>query len=147
MRKEITKAPTYYFTDLGLRNYAANTFGNATTFSDGFLFENFVYKVLKKNEKLTSTTIHFWRTRDGSEVDFVVNIGQESVPVEVKYSRLKSLEITRSFRSFLSKYNPRVGYIVHLGDSFEATIEKTTVSSLLKTSSLPNAAIWFQHEG
>ncbi len=128
VRKEITKAPLYYFTDLGLKNYAANTFGIATTSRDGFLFENFVYNVLEKNEKLTSTTIHFWRTRDGAEVDFVVNIGQEQIPVEVKYSRLKSLEITRSFRSFLSKYNPQIGYIVHLGDSFEATIEKTTVS-------------------
>src|SRR3989344_2310023 len=127
LRKEITKAPTYYFVDLGLRNYAANQFGNATTLPDGFLFENFVYNSVKAHLHVTPTTIHFWRTQDKAEVDFVLNTGTEVIPVEVKYSHLKSPELSRSFRSFLTKYKPTKAFIVHLGPHFEATVEGSKV--------------------
>ncbi len=127
LRKEITKAPTYYFIDLGLRNYAANQFGNAAISPDGFLFENFVYNSLKGHLNLTPTTIHFWRTQDKAEVDFVLNTGTGVIPIEVKYSHLKSPEMSRSFRSFLTKYKPAKAFIVHLGSHFEATAEGSKV--------------------
>ena len=127
VRKEITKAPTYYFIDLGLRNYAVNQFGRAVISPDGFLFENFVYNSLKAHLKLTSTTIHFWRTQDKAEVDFVLDSTLKATPIEVKYTHLKSPEISRSFRSFLTKYRPDKAYIVHLGSNFEADIEGTKV--------------------
>lgn len=119
VRKEITKAPTYYFADLGLRNYAVNQFNSAATLPDGFLFENFIYNRLKGYLNLTPTTIHFWRTKDKAEVDFVINTGLEAIPVEVKYSNLKKPETTRSFKSFISKYKPKKAFIVHLGDQQE----------------------------
>lgn len=127
LRKEITKAPTYYFVDLGLRNYAANQFGSAAGSPDGFLFENFVFNSLKDHLYLTPTTVHFWRTQDKAEVDFVLNTGSDVIPVEVKYSDLKSPEVSRSFRSFLSKYKPAKAFIVHLGPHLESTIEGTKV--------------------
>lgn len=118
-RKEITKSPVYYFVDLGLRNFAANQFGNATFDSAGFLFENFVHNNLKNHLQLTPTSIHFWRTKDRAEVDFVINTGQSIIPVEVKYSNLKQPETTRSFKSFLNKYKPEKAFIVHLGEHME----------------------------
>lgn len=127
MRKEITKAPTYYFLDLGLRNYAANQFGNAAITGDGFLFENFIYNSLKVHLKLTPATIHFWRTQDKAEVDFVLNTGLETIPLEVKYSNLKFPKISRSFRSFLTKYKPARAYIAHLGSNFETDVAGTRV--------------------
>lgn len=127
VRKEITKAPIFYFVDLGLRNYAANQFGNAIFTPAGFLFENFVYNLLKNHLGLTATTIHFWRTKDKAEVDFVLNTGLKAIPIEVKYSHLKSPEISRSFRSFLEKYQPERAYIVHTGSHFESQLEGTKV--------------------
>lgn len=127
VRKEITKAPTYYFVDLGLRNYATNQFGSAALSPDGFLFENFVYNSLMSHLKLTSITIHFWRTQDKAEVDFVLDTTLKAIPVEVKYTHLKSPEVSRSFRSFLIKYKPYKAYIVHLGLNFEADVEGTKV--------------------
>lgn len=127
VRKEITKAPTYYFVDLGLRNYATNQFGSAAMSQDGFLFENFVYNILKEYLKLTAVTIHFWRTQDKAEVDFVLDATLKVTPIEVKYTRLKSPETSRSFRSFLTKYKPDKAYIVHLGLNFEAQIEGVKV--------------------
>lgn len=124
VRKEVTKASTYYFVDLGLKNFATGQFGNALSIpATGFLFENFVYQALKKGIYLSPATIHFWRSKDGAEVDFVVDTGQEVIPVEVKYSYLKKPEISRSFRSFLTKYKPDKAYIVHLGLNLEAEIE------------------------
>lgn len=127
VRKEITKAPTYYFIDLGLRNYATNQFGSATLSPGGFLFENFVHNSLMSYLKLTSITIHFWRTQDKAEVDFVLDTALKAIPVEVKYTHLKSPEVSRSFRSFLTKYKPDKAYIVHLGLNFEADVEGVKV--------------------
>lgn len=127
VRKEITKAPTYYFIDLGLRNYATNQFGSATLSPGGFLFENFVHNSLMSYLKLTSITIHFWRTQDKAEVDFVLDTALKAIPVEVKYTHLKSPDVSRSFRSFLTKYKPDKAYIVHLGLNFEADVEGVKV--------------------
>ena len=116
VRKEITKSPVYYFYDLGMRNYAVGMFGTATITGDvGFLFENFVFNVLKGKIGDSATQIHFWHTKDKAEVDFVINAGREVVPLEVKYRELKTPQTTRSFQSFLSKYHPSKAYVVHLG--------------------------------
>lgn len=128
IRKEITKTSIYYFVDLGLKNYATNQFGNALgSVSTGLLFENFVYNSLKEQIYLSSSTVHFWRTKDKAEVDFVVDTGQNIVPVEVKYSVLKKPETTRSFKSFLEKYKPEKAFIVHLGKQMEDRFGNTKI--------------------
>lgn len=130
IRKEITKSQTYYFVDLGFKNYAANQFGNALGATVGFLFENFVYGVLKEGIYLSPTTIHFWRSKDKAEVDFVIDAVSEIIPVEVKYTNLKKPEMSRSFKSFLTKYKPKRAYVVHLGERFEEEFNNTKISFL-----------------
>lgn len=127
IRKEITKTPVYYFVDLGLRNFAINQFGNAAFESGGFLFENFVYNNLKIRLQLTPANIHFWRTKDKAEVDFVLNTGREVIPIEVKYANLKRPEMSRSFRSFLAKYKVSKAFIVNLSLAGEEIIQNTRV--------------------
>jgi len=132
IRREITKSPIYYFYDLGLKNYSLNQLGTATLIKppQGFLFENFVLNGLKENLRHTSATIHFWRTLEKAEVDFVINTGLAVIPVEVKYTVLKSPEITRSFQSFLLKYKPKNAYIIHLGEYLQRVFAKTTIHFL-----------------
>jgi predicted AAA+ superfamily ATPase len=128
IRKEITKTPTYYFTDLGLRNFAIGQFGNViNTSSVGFVFQNFIYNELRTGVYLSPTTIQFWRSKDKAEVDFIINTGQEIIPVEVKYSFLKKPEISRSLRSFIKSYQPKKAYIVHLGEKIEEKIGETKI--------------------
>ncbi|OGG31314.1 ATPase [Candidatus Gottesmanbacteria bacterium RIFCSPLOWO2_01_FULL_46_9] len=131
-RKEITKAPMYYFVDVGLRNWLLGLFGLAEipTPLSGHLFENVVFNTLKFQTELTPTQIHFWRTRDQAEVDFVLETGLEVIPVEVKYTKLIKPEIPRSFRNFITKYKPKNGYIVHLGGSLQEHIGETRISFL-----------------
>lgn len=131
-RKEIIKAPVYYFVDLGFRNWLLGLFGlsQIPTPVSGHLFENAIFNILKVQIDLTPLQIHFWRTRDQAEVDFVLEAGLEVIPIEVKYTKMQKPKITRSFRSFLLKYKPKKGYMVHLGGRFETEVDDTKVYTL-----------------
>ncbi len=115
IRKEITKSPIYYFEDLGFRNYVLNLFNDADIFDIGFLFQNFIYNILKDIFANSTTTINFWRTLDKAEVDFIISLGTDYIPVEVKYKIFNSTPvISRSFKSFINKYKPKKAFIINL---------------------------------
>ena len=129
IRKEITKAPVYYFYDAGLRNYALDRFGGIKEPNDfGFLFQNLVYNILKETIRFSSRKIHFWRTKDGAEVDFVIDDGNKIIPIEVKYSDLKKEEITRSMRNFTAKYAPRRAFVITPGFDKKTTLDDVEIS-------------------
>lgn len=126
IRKELTKTPVFYFYDMGMRNYALGSYGMSLSPSEsGFLFQNFVYHLLKEKNEDTSNQTHYWRTTDKAEVDFVIDKNKEVIPIEIKYRILSTPETTRSFQNFLSAYHPAKGYIVHLGDDMQKTINST----------------------
>ena len=128
IRKEITKSPIYYFGDLGMRNYALGVFGASPIPSEtGFLFQNFINNLLKEKIEHTPAGIHYWRTTDKAEVDFVIDQIRAVIPIEVKYKKLVNPVVTRSYRNFLSRYKPEKGYIVHLGANQLATIDGTVI--------------------
>lgn len=131
-RKEITKAPILYFFDIGFRNWLLGLFGlpEIPAPLSGHLFENVVFNILRAQLNKTPTQIHFWRTRDQAEVDFVLESGLEVLPLEIKYTKMRKIELTRSLRNFLEKYKPKKGYIVHLGEKFEVEIESTKITSI-----------------
>ena len=124
-RKELLKSPKVYFNDLGMRNFAISSFGEFDFRADkGSLFENFFYLYLK--EKLNqSTQIHYWRTKAGAEVDFVVLKGLSPVPFEVKATSLNEPKISKSFRSFLQSYQPEKAYYLNLSLNEKVKFEKT----------------------
>ena len=130
IRKEITKAPVYYFCDIGLRNFASGSFGGIPDSEAGFVFQNAIHALLTERFPLADTTIHFWRTKDKAEVDFVIRRGAAVTPLEVKYSDMKKLEAQRSYRGFLERYHPESGYIVNKSLSDEAMVGETRVRCL-----------------
>ncbi len=132
VRSEITKTPLYYFYDTGVRNYLLGLFGVPTIppALGGHLFENVIFNMLRHHIHFASTRIHFWRTTDNAEVDFVINAGLEVIPIEAKYTKLQAALTTRSFKSFLDKYKPKRGYIIHLGKKLEDTFQNTKISFL-----------------
>ncbi len=128
VRKELTRAPIYYFDDLGLCNYVAGNFGRELTGSRaGFLFQNFVFLVLFQKIANTATDLHFWRTKDRAEVDFVIETGKEITPLEVKFQSRGGAGIPRSMRNFISKYHPARAYIVYLGERKRENLNGTRV--------------------
>lgn len=130
VRSEVTKSPIYYFYDTGLRNYMLGLFGlpSIPPSLTGHLFENIIFNMLKEYITISPTEIHFWRTRDQAEVDFVLETGLDVIPVEAKHTRLPGPVVTRSFKNFLLKYKPKKGYIIHLGENFEIEVEDTKVN-------------------
>lgn len=114
-KKEITKSPVVYFCDVGLRNHAIGRFGNYETIqNDGFLFQNFVFNLLREKTKKPGKTIHFWRTSDKAEVDFVIEQPKILLPIEVKFMHLRQKMIKRSLRAFIEKYQPQKALVVNL---------------------------------
>ena len=131
IRKEITKSPVYYFHDIGLRNYAIGMFGMLSQSSDfGFPFENFILNLLKEKIRFTGANIHFWRTKDGAEADFIIDYRAKQIPVEVKYKKLSKPETSRSFLSFIKKYAPKNAVVVNLSLNAVEHIGKTTIHFL-----------------
>lgn len=86
LRKELTKMPKVYFNDNGLRNVLTNNFNRLIDREDkGELLENYVYNRLKN--LYDADNMHYWRTVDRNEVDFVVEQGvKEGLAFEVKYN-------------------------------------------------------------
>lgn len=82
-----------YFEDILSENPMFNNF-------KGGLTENYVFNQLKVNEINT----YYWTSSSQSEIDFIVRINDEIIPIEVKSNtnnRSKSLNI------YIEKYNPK----------------------------------------
>ena len=113
-KKELTKQPKIFFVDTGLRNAVANRYE-----FDGKLFENYVFTELLK----LNLEPKYWRTKAKAEVDFVVEINGEILPIEVKLRYDGRIE--KSLRSFISTYEPENAIIVN----YEGTREEVMVDN------------------
>ena len=127
IRKEIVKSPKVYFNDIGFRNFAINNFNKLDIREDkGFVFENFVYLILK--EKLGgSYKINFWRTKAGAEVDFIILKDLKPIPIEAKAKYFKKPAITQSIRSFINTYKPDKAFVINLNLNEEIKIDSCLV--------------------
>ncbi len=129
VRKEITKSPVMYFYDLGLRNYVNGSFGNLSNPADiGFLFQNFIANELRLKYEATSKGLHFWRTTDRAEVDFVLVIGEKVTPIEVKFKEMRKPEVSKSLHSFIAKYKPKNAVVVNLVSGLDIKISSSNVT-------------------
>jgi uncharacterized protein len=126
--KEITKSPVVYFMDHGMRNYAIRMFGNINNHRDhGFVFQNLVCLMLLDTLQRHVYDLHFWRTSNKAEVDFVIRRYENPLPVEVKYASLKKPEFTRSLRSFIDHYKPADAWVINLAFHGKIKLDETTV--------------------
>jgi len=127
-RKELTKSPVLYFHDLGLRNYIGGALGTLRHDTNlGSPFQNFVWRLLWEQTRFQPTALHFWRTKDKAEVDFVLETSDTPIPVEVKCRHMRQPQIGRALRSFISAYHPRQAWVVNLDFSGQMEINGTQV--------------------
>lgn len=120
-RRELTNAPKIFFIDNGIRNQLLNAFSDDISLrtDKGFLMENWAFSELYKRMPLTSA-IHFWRSKAGGEVDFVVEEAGKITAVEVKSADMERPVLSRSHRSFIDAYHPEK--FVILNRSLETTM-------------------------
>lgn len=115
-RTEVTSNPVYYFVDNGFRNAALRNFLPIASRADrGLLVEGFVFQELLKlrAQHYLDFDIHYWRTKSGAEVDFVLYQSDDRlIPVEVKAQRMAKPTISRGYRSFLEAYKPKTAFLI-----------------------------------
>lgn len=116
-RKGLLSTPRFYFFDLGVRHAAAGlTPSRDTALADaGPIFEQWVgIELWKRLQYLQDGQLSFLRTKDGSEIDFIVEKGGTVTPIEVKWTERPTLSDARHLLSFLQEQGPKAphGYII-----------------------------------
>lgn len=126
-RAELTSMPKVFFLDNGIRN---QLFGGFAAFADrgdrGALYENLVFTEIAKNTNLLLDSIHFWRSKSGAEVDFVVRRNDGILAIEAKAGDTRG-QVSRSARSFAQAYAPNQLLVVHQGERSEQQLGETRV--------------------
>lgn len=113
-RQEIIKAGKIYFLDQGIRNTALENFNTLEDRGDkGSILENSTFQELLFQYRNKMVQIHFWRTKQKAEVDFVIEQGLKLLPIEVKFL-LKKQAVPPSLKSFIEKFNPNNALVINL---------------------------------
>lgn len=71
--------------------------------------------------------LHFWRTTAKAEVDFVVEMPDRLITVEVKYEQFKKEKISNSLLSFIRTYSPAIAVVVTKNFLGEKIVDNTKV--------------------
>jgi len=112
-RQVITKAPKYYFFDVGiagcitkrhLEEERGEAFGRA--FEHFLLMEMVAYK--SYSEK--NFEINFWRTKSGLEIDFI--LGQGEVAIEIKGASRVGKKDFIGLKAFSDEFSPKKSILV-----------------------------------
>ncbi len=116
-RKNILSTPKFLLFDVGVRNAAAGLSPSPEVVkaNPGPLLEQWVgIELWKRLQYLGDGKLYHQRTKDGAEVDFVVERGGKLTPVEVKWTENPSTSDARHLRSFLAEERKEAihGYIV-----------------------------------
>lgn len=105
-RAELKRTTKVYFMDCGMRNALFGGFEAVESRADrGALTETWVLGEIAKSTGLLDT-VRFWRTRHGTEVDFVVDRGATRIGIEVKSGELTQPRLQREARTFIELYQP-----------------------------------------
>ena len=113
-RKVIGKMKKVYFCDLGLRNIIYSSFNDMAFRTDnGAIFENEVFLELWRSRQ-ASETIQFYRTQNGTEVDFVINGPFNKKAVECKYKRFNRLTSIASLNGFCNDEGINHRYVANI---------------------------------
>jgi len=112
-RNVISKMPKFYFFDVGVANYISR---REVKECKGELFgrslEHFIYMELVAYSSYSEKdfAINYWRTKQGQEVDFVLNQGE--VAIEVKGKETICNSDLRHLKTFNDLYSPKKSMIV-----------------------------------
>jgi uncharacterized protein len=121
--QRLVKSPKIFWTDPGLPVYLSGLYDEESLQDArelGSFFENLVYQHLRVQcEMMTpKARLFFWRTRQGDEVDFVVEQGRRLLAVEVKGTGTPRYQHTEGLRAFLGAHpQAQGGILLHQGDS------------------------------
>jgi hypothetical protein len=111
-RAELTGTPKVYFIDNGIRNLIFGGFQPPVSRPDqGALWENFAFTEIYKCLNPLLDSIHFWRSKAGAEVDFILQSQGRIAACEIKAGDPRG-KLPRASRSFIEAYQPELFLVV-----------------------------------
>ena len=116
--KRLIKSPKLYWGDTGMALHLTQE-----AEPRGAHLENLVLHDLLtwRDARLDRAEIFYWRTAIGEEVDFVIEVGDRLLPIEVKATERPRLRDLAHLRTFRSEYEnrARAGLLLHSGTTLE----------------------------
>jgi hypothetical protein len=115
--KRLIKTPKLYWADTGLALHLSSDEPG------GSHLENLVLGDLLawRDSRTQPAEVLYWRTTNGEEVDFVLEVGRTLVPIEVKTTPRPRVDDARHLKLFREEYKTRArpGLLLHTGDRVE----------------------------
>ena len=116
-RKNLLSTPKFLFFDLGVRHAAAglNPSPDLVRANPGPVFEQWVgIELWQRLQYLGEGRLYHQRSRDGAEVDFIIERAGALTPVEVKWTENPTLGDARHLLTFLreKKQEAKHGYVI-----------------------------------
>lgn len=117
--KRLVKSPKGYWFDSGVLAYLLGVSDWEQARSAGrlgALFETWVANEIRAATWMISERLelHHWRTQAGSEVDFVLSLGERLLPIEVKSASTLSPKDLRGLETFLADHKKEAPFAVVL---------------------------------
>ena len=115
--KRLIKSPKLYWCDTGLGLRIAGTDATPAHLENIVLCDLLAWR----DARTERVEIAYWRTTNGEEVDFVVEVGDMLLPVEIKATANPRRRDTVRLRAFRKEYpeRARAGLLLHTGDTVE----------------------------
>jgi predicted AAA+ superfamily ATPase len=115
-RKNLLSTPRFFFFDLGIRHAAAGLVPdrNVVRTDPGRYFEQWVgIEIWKRLQYRGEGQLHHFRTKDGAEVDFIVELGDRVIPIEVKWTDRPRMHDATCLTAFLRDHpRAKTGYVI-----------------------------------
>jgi predicted AAA+ superfamily ATPase len=108
--KRLVKSPKLYFLDTGL---AANLMGLyswqeiANSPMAGALWETYAFGQIQRHllsQGIGNPPLYYWRTKDGREVDFIIEKGGRFIALEAKLTGAPTVDVAKGFNYFRDYY-------------------------------------------
>ena len=115
--KRLIKSPKLYWADTGLALHLAQTAPSGAHLENIVLGDLLTWRATRTDH----AEVCYWRTTGGEEVDFVIEAGNQLLPIEVKTTQRPSLRDIRHLRTFRAEYPEvsRPGLLLHSGAAVE----------------------------
>jgi predicted AAA+ superfamily ATPase len=129
-KRRLIKSPKYLFFDLGIRRAAANESTALPLKMLAELFEHYVGNELVYQSQLHNPHIKvkYWRDTAGPEIDYVLDISQRYLPIEVKWSENPNLSDAKHLIKFMQEYpDVKMSYIISRTPQAYQLADKITV--------------------
>ena len=123
--KSIIKMPKGYYCDSGLLHYLLNITSQEDLYNHpnvGHSFESFVIEEIIKGLQATDQTqwhAHYYRTRNGAEIDLILEGNFGTLPIEIKYGANTPIKQLRSLIEFVKEHQLPFGMLLNQSNSIE----------------------------